>query len=228
MVGDNHTWLANRSAQCGKKGRVGAASKPGLLQLWAPHCPKWRELEKEAVLGQLHSLAAGACVTRGVGACMRNVQRHSNVRVCVCLCACSVTTQMLYPLGSGAWQIYRAVLQRLALHFQTSNFFLSNVILIKTSSPEITPRISNQIQPLSVSLHHAWLNKSHKLDSVNDNNIWRLCVGNRLDKENFSLPLKKLYWALSWNKFATLHLKGNSSLLQHAAYLHCSGYFSYE
>lgn len=81
MVEDNHTWLANRSVQCGKKGRVGAASKPGLLQLRAPHCLEWRELEKEAVLGQLHSLAIGTCVIRGVGAC-------SGIRMCECVCVC--------------------------------------------------------------------------------------------------------------------------------------------
>lgn len=90
MVGDNHTWLANRSAQCVKKGG-GAASKPGLLQLCAPHCPKWRELEKEAVLGQLHSLAVGVCVMWGVGACMRD--EH----VCVCECMQCHHTDALPP-----------------------------------------------------------------------------------------------------------------------------------
>lgn len=150
MVGDNHTWLANRSAQCGKKGRVGAASKPGLLQLRAPLCPKWRELEKEAVLGQLHSLAVGARVVRGVGARARDEAFESKS---VCANGRNVTPQMLCPLGSGAWRIYRAVLQRHTLHFQTSNFSLSNVILIKTSSPEITPKTLNQIQPIEVSPH---------------------------------------------------------------------------
>ena len=142
MVGDNHTWLANRSAQCVKKGG-GAASKPGLLQLWAPHCPKVERawggscFRSAAQLGRWR-----ACVSFWV--CLRARETCMRIPICVCVFlhenACNVTTQMLYPLGSGAHRIYRAALQRLALHFQTSNFFfLSNVVLIKTSPPEETP-----------------------------------------------------------------------------------------
>lgn len=161
MVGDNHTWLANRSAQCVKKGG-GAASKPGLLQLWAPHCPKWKELEKEAVLGQLHSLVVAAC------ACARVRVRTWDVRVfkspCVCVCAFvdvdtyNVTTQMLYPLGSGARWIYRAALQRLAFHFQTSNFSLSNVVLIKPvhqwKLPELWTKFNHKVSSNTTLSEH--------------------------------------------------------------------------
>lgn len=113
-----------------------------------PTAQKRRELEKEAVLGQLHSLAVGArvCVCHSGCRCAHGRRAQASKSVSVSFFffvhgnACNVTTQMLHPLGSEAHRIYRAALQRLALHFQTSNFSLSNVALINTSSPEETPQ----------------------------------------------------------------------------------------
>ena len=162
--------------------------------------------------GRLQSLASCSCelptAQSGEGSCFRSAAQLGSVCVSVCVhvwlwvrararetcktgfksvesvcfCTCNVTTRVLYPLGSGARRIYRAALQRLALHFQTSNFSLSNVVLIKTISPERSPRTQhykpNSTRKCRLTLF-AWLHKTHKLDSVNDNNMCRLRGGKR-------------------------------------------------
>lgn len=109
---------------------------------------------------------------------------------------------MLYPLGSGPRRIYGATLQRLVLHFQTSNFSLSNVILIKGGSPEET-HTPNQ----NSTIDHAWLNKSNKLVSVNGNNLEAAPKGGMSDVWSGKLLscIEKASLALSW-KMPGLHL----------------------
>lgn len=133
--GDNHTWLANRSAQCGKKGRVGrwgregaegglgAASKPGPLAAVSLPLPKVARAREGSCFRSAAQLGWLARVSnRYAGACARGTCGGIRMSERARLCACSVATQMLRPhppptsRGSRGWQIYRAALQRLALH----------------------------------------------------------------------------------------------------------------
>lgn len=137
MVGDNHTWLANRSAQWKEKGGWGQHQSLASCSCELPTAQSGESLRRKLFQVSCTAWLLARRAMRGIV----DMQRHSNIRAVVHVR--SVTTQMLYPLGSGDWRIYRAPLQRLCLHFQTSNFCLTNVILIKTSSPEKSPNISD-------------------------------------------------------------------------------------
>lgn len=104
------------------------------MQLRASHCPNWRELQKEAVLGQPHSLA--------VGGRERCAETFGSVSVSVCIYAVSLHGSHRCFTPPGQWSlanVYSTTLQRFALHFQTSNF-----ILIKMSPTEESPNRPNQ------------------------------------------------------------------------------------
>lgn len=153
MVGDNHTWLANRSAQCVKKGGGGSIKAWPLAAVSSPLPKVERAWEGSCFRSAAQLGCRCVCVCTGPGAYMRCASIQ--ISVCVCVCAFvdvdtyNVTTQMLYPLGSGARWIYRAALQRLALHFQTSNFSLSNVVLIKPvhqwKLPELWTKFNHKV-----------------------------------------------------------------------------------
>lgn len=154
--GDNHTWLANRSAQCGKKGRVGwqgvavvgeggcGGRVGGSIKAW-PSC-SCEPPTAQSGESSRRKLFQVSCTAWLVGArvkplCWRvrkgNVRRHSNVRACASVCMqCRHTDASPPPQGSRGWQIYRAALQRLSLHSKptssSSLFCLSNIALIKS------------------------------------------------------------------------------------------------
>lgn len=140
MVWDNHTWLANRSAQWKEKGGWGQHQSLASCSCELPTAQSGESLRRKLFQVSCTAWLLARRAMRGI----RDMQRHSTIRVIVHVRNVTTQiTQMLYPLGSGDWRIYRAPLQRLCLHFQTSNFSPTNVILIKTSSPEKSPNVSD-------------------------------------------------------------------------------------
>lgn len=111
MLADNQTGFADGSLRK-ENGDGGGIRRRGPMQLRAPHCPSRREPEKEAVIGQLHSLAVGVYAIAQCGhERERGAETFGSVSVSVCIYAVSqhgshrcFTTPP--PGGSGAWQMY--------------------------------------------------------------------------------------------------------------------------